>query len=59
MQTLTPDFDDAKLGRYLEAHIDGFQSPLTSKKFSGGQSNPTFLLSAASGKYGCCQKNFV
>jgi aminoglycoside phosphotransferase (APT) family kinase protein len=51
MQTLTPDFDDAKLGRYLEAHVDGFQGPLTSKKFSGGQSNPTFLLSAASGKY--------
>ena len=51
MTTLTPDFDDAKLGRYLETHIDGFQGPLTSKKFAGGQSNPTFLLSAASGKY--------
>lgn len=51
MTTLTPDFDDGKLARYLEAHIDGFQGPLTSKKFAGGQSNPTFLLSAESGKY--------
>jgi aminoglycoside phosphotransferase (APT) family kinase protein len=51
MQTLTPDFDDARLGRYLEAHMNGFQGPLTSRKFAGGQSNPTFLLSAASGKY--------
>lgn len=36
---------------YLEAHIDGFQGPVTAKKFSGGQSNPTFLLQAASGNY--------
>lgn len=43
--------DDARLGDYLAAHIPGFRGPLRSHKFSGGQSNPTYLLEAASGRY--------
>ncbi len=43
--------DDQKLGSYLEQHMDGFAGPLTLKKFAGGQSNPTFLITAKSGKY--------
>lgn len=43
--------DAARLGRYLEQHIDGFKGPVEAEKFAGGQSNPTFLLTAASGKY--------
>lgn len=43
--------DDARLGDYLAAHIPGFRGPLRSRKFSGGQSNPTYLLEAASGRY--------
>ena len=31
--------DDA-LALYLQQHIEGFQGPLTSTKFKGGQSNP-------------------
>ena len=42
--------DDA-LARYLEQHVDGFRGPLTSTKFKGGQSNPTYRLDAASGRY--------
>jgi aminoglycoside phosphotransferase (APT) family kinase protein len=42
--------DDA-LATYLAAHIDGFRGPLRSTKFKGGQSNPTYLLEAASGRY--------
>ena len=42
--------DDA-LARYLEQHIDGFRGPLTSTKFKGGQSNPTYRLDATSGRY--------
>ena len=42
--------DDA-LALYLQQHIEGFQGPLTSTKFKGGQSNPTYLLEAASGCY--------
>lgn len=45
------EFDNAVLARYLEQHVDGFHGPLTAEKFSGGQSNPTFLIQAQSGKY--------
>lgn len=36
---------------YLEAHVPGFSGPATAEKFAGGQSNPTFKISAASGDY--------
>jgi aminoglycoside phosphotransferase (APT) family kinase protein len=39
------------LAEYLEAHVPGFRGPLTATKFKGGQSNPTYLIEAASGKY--------
>ena len=39
---------DAALAEYLESHIPGFRGPLQSTKFNGGQSNPTYLLEAAS-----------
>jgi len=42
-------FDAAALERYLAAHIPGFRSPLIIEQFRGGQSNPTFLLTAADG----------
>jgi aminoglycoside phosphotransferase (APT) family kinase protein len=42
-------FDEASLLRYLSAHLEGFAGPLTVQQFRGGQSNPTFLLSAADG----------
>lgn len=47
----TLDLDDEILAIYLERHLDGFRGPLTSKKFKGGQSNPTYLLQAQSGNY--------
>jgi aminoglycoside phosphotransferase (APT) family kinase protein len=39
------------LGPYLEAHVDGFYGLRRIEKFAGGQSNPTFRVSAASGDY--------
>ena len=45
------DIDETRLATYLEAHVDGFQGPLTADKFSGGQSNPTYLIKAKSGNY--------
>ena len=45
------DIDEGKLADYLEAHANGFKGPLTAKKFSGGQSNPTFLIESQSGRY--------
>ena len=39
------------LGPYLEARIDGFGRLKHAKKFPGGQSNPTFLLTTDNGQY--------
>ncbi|MCP4333095.1 MAG: phosphotransferase [Gammaproteobacteria bacterium] len=45
------ELDDAALGAYLSDSIPGFSGSVTSEKFSGGQSNPTYLLTAGSGEY--------
>ena len=49
--TDTLTLPEIELAAYLEKHIDGFRGPLTAKKFKGGQSNPTYLLEAKSGRY--------
>jgi aminoglycoside phosphotransferase (APT) family kinase protein len=38
-------FDEARLETYLRAHVGDFSGPLTVQQFTGGQSNPTYLLS--------------
>ena len=43
--------DEKSLASYLERHIAGFTGPVRAEKFSDGQSNPTFLLTAKSGRY--------
>ncbi|MEH6347235.1 MAG: phosphotransferase [Bermanella sp.] len=43
--------DEVKLAEYLTKHVEGFKGPLKASKFPGGQSNPTFQIEAASGKY--------
>ena len=43
--------DEKRLGEYLAQHVDGFEGPLEVKKFKGGQSNPTYLLTTAAKKY--------
>jgi aminoglycoside phosphotransferase (APT) family kinase protein len=43
--------DDDALRAYLKDSIPGFSGPVSSRKFSGGQSNPTYLLSTGSGEY--------
>ena len=42
-------FDEGALDRYLAEHLEGYRGPLRVQQFEGGQSNPTFLLSADSG----------
>ncbi len=44
-------FDTEKLNFYLEDQVAGFRGLVKAEKFPGGQSNPTWLLSAASGCY--------
>ncbi len=46
-QTLDIDAVDA----YLAAHLPGYEGPLEARKFSDGQSNPTFLLTTPSQAY--------
>lgn len=43
--------DPAALGPYLEAEIAGFSGLRTIEKFASGQSNPTYLICADSGRY--------
>ena len=43
--------DTNKLSDYLSANIDGFSGPLSAEKFSGGQSNPTYLLKTPNNDY--------
>jgi aminoglycoside phosphotransferase (APT) family kinase protein len=43
--------DAGALGPYLEAEIAGFHDLQAIEKFKAGQSNPTYLLTAASGRY--------
>jgi aminoglycoside phosphotransferase (APT) family kinase protein len=43
--------DQAALAPYLEAEIPGFSGLLSIEKFKSGQSNPTYLLTARSGRY--------
>ena len=45
------ELDAETLLPYLEAHVEGFRGPLDIEKFAGGQSNPTFKLTAGSGVY--------
>src|ERR1700733_8635487 len=44
-------FDVGALARYLRDHVEGVSSDLAVEQFKGGQSNPTFLLSAGGARY--------
>ncbi len=43
--------DTSALDAWAEAHVEGWRSPSAAKKFPTGQSNPTYLIEAASGRY--------
>jgi aminoglycoside phosphotransferase (APT) family kinase protein len=43
--------DVDRLAPYLQQHVPDFRGPVRATKFAGGQSNPTFLLDAPSGRY--------
>ena len=44
-------FDVSALERYMRENVEGFSSPLTVEQFKGGQSNPTYRLSAGGKRY--------
>jgi aminoglycoside phosphotransferase (APT) family kinase protein len=50
--------DEASLGAWLAANVEGFSGPFTVAKFPSGQSNPTYKITAASGEYVLRRKPF-
>jgi len=53
-----PGIDEAALGQWLEANVQGFIGPFQLVKFPSGQSNPTYKISAGSGEYVMRRKPF-
>ncbi len=43
--------DDTALTKWMQDNVDGFEGPIDVRKFSGGQSNPTYKVHAKSGNY--------
>jgi len=52
------DMDETRLGEWLAANVAGFAGPFSVEKFPGGQSNPTYRIDAASGRYVLRRKPF-
>ena len=44
-------FDVTSLERYLREHMEGFSGTLEVEQFKGGQSNPTYRLTAGGMRY--------
>src|ERR1051325_6346057 len=44
-------FDTTRLSAYLKDHVEGFSGELVVEQFKGGQSNPTYRLSAGGKRY--------
>ncbi len=55
-ETRRPDFDAGRLTEYLRANVDGFRGPLQIERLAGGQSNPTYLLTAGGTQYALRRK---
>jgi aminoglycoside phosphotransferase (APT) family kinase protein len=43
--------DEAALGAWLSTNVEGYQGPLSVRQFTGGASNPTYLLTAGEARY--------
>ncbi|MBT5702689.1 MAG: phosphotransferase [Gammaproteobacteria bacterium] len=44
-------FDIGRLQEFMAANVEGFSGRVTAEEFAGGQSNPTYLLSAGEQQY--------
>lgn len=45
------ELDLSALQQYMQKHVEGFKGTLTINQFKGGQSNPTYLLTAGDKQY--------
>jgi len=48
--------DAARLEEFLKSRIDGFRGPLQVEQFKGGQSNPTYRVTAGGKRYALRKK---
>jgi aminoglycoside phosphotransferase (APT) family kinase protein len=44
-------FDESALAAYLRAHVADFSGPIDVEQFQGGQSNPTYRVTAGDHRY--------
>src|SRR5438270_13606999 len=51
MSTAARNLPLDRLEAWLRSHVEGFRGPVAAERFAGGQSNPTYRLTAASGNY--------
>src|SRR5947209_9269167 len=51
MNTVAQEIPLERLEAWLGSHVEGYCGPVAAERFAGGQSNPTYRLSAASGQY--------
>ena len=56
--TMASDIDATALEAYLAGHVAGFAGPLEVERFKGGQSNPTYKLTARGSCYVLRRKPF-
>lgn len=50
-QPAQPEMQSPALAVWLKRNVRGFQGPYSAEKIAGGQSNPTFRITASSGTY--------
>jgi len=48
--------DSGRLGDFLRQHVDGIRGPLQIEQFKGGQSNPTYRITAGGKRYALRKK---
>ncbi|HMB13553.1 MAG TPA: phosphotransferase, partial [Roseovarius sp.] len=48
---MSDELDIARVSDWLAGHLPGFDGPVAAKKFSGGQSNPTYLIKTPARDY--------
>jgi aminoglycoside phosphotransferase (APT) family kinase protein len=51
LRALSPGIDVRALAEWCEAHVDGFEGPVSLEKFAVGQSNPTYVMHTPARRY--------
>ena len=52
-------FDVERLQTFMEGNVEGYSGKLSVEEFAGGQSNPTYLLTAGENQYVMRRDDYV